>query len=217
MRRSRSSAPPSASPSLVRREREKEETRSLILGTARVLFTREGYQNTTMRGIADRIGYTATAIYHYFADKESLVMELCRSDFGEMARALTSIGKLGDPIERIRQMGRAYVRFALEHPEQFRFMFLVERPMPAAKDVHTDSNEDGYQFLLGAVKEAIARERFRPELQDPDIIAQTLWGLVHGIATLHVTHPNAGLAMRDALATTDLASDALMRGLLRAS
>ncbi len=181
-----------------------------------MLFTREGYQNTTMRGIADRIGYTATAIYHYFADKESLVMELCRSDFGEMARALTSIGRLGDPVERIHQMGRAYVRFALEHPEQFRFMFLVDSPMPAAKDVHVDANEDGYQFLLGAVKEAIAQKRFRPELQDPDIIAQTLWGLVHGIATLHVTHPHTGLAMRDALATTDLASDALMRGLLRA-
>ena len=212
----RKHAPHPVSPSLARREREKEETRSLILGTARALFTREGYQNTTMRAIADHIGYTATAIYHYFTDKESLVMELCRCDFGEMAHALTSIGRLGDPIERIRQMGRAYVRFAVQHPEQFRFMFLVERPMPQAKDVHIDPNEDGYQFLLGAVKEAMALARFRPELRDPDIIAQSLWGLVHGIAALHVTKPDAGLTLRDALETTDVASEALFLGLLRA-
>jgi AcrR family transcriptional regulator len=208
--------PPARSPSIARREREKEETRRLILGTARALFTREGYQNTTMRAIAERIGYTATAIYHYFADKESLVMELCRSDFGEMAHALISIGRVGDPIERIRQMGRAYVRFAVEHPEQFRFMFLVERPMPHAKDVHMDPNEDGYQFLLGAVKEAIAQERFRPEFRDADIIAQTVWGLVHGISALHVTKPDSGLILRDALETTDVAAEAMLLGLLHA-
>ncbi|HEY4658927.1 MAG TPA: TetR/AcrR family transcriptional regulator [Gemmatimonadaceae bacterium] len=210
----------SATPSLARREREKAETRRLILGTARALFTRGGYHNTTMRRIADRIGYTATAIYHHFADKESLMLELCAGDFRELGRALTSIGRVADPIERIRQMGRAYVRFALEHPEQFRFMFLIERPMPGPEEVHRlDPGEDGYQFLLGSVREAMAQGRFRPEFRDPDVVAQSLWAAVHGIATIHVNTPEVGhkwLDLRDPLETADVCCDALMQGLLQA-
>src|SRR4030088_948611 len=122
--RTRRVATPEASSSLHRRELEKAETRRLILETARTLFTREGYESTTMRGIANRIGYTATAIYHHFADKQALMLELCANDFRALSAALTAIEGISDPVERVRQMGRNYVRFAIEHPEQFRFMFL---------------------------------------------------------------------------------------------
>jgi len=50
------------SPSRARRDREKTETRALILKAARELFTTEGYAQTSMRRIADQIGYTATAL-----------------------------------------------------------------------------------------------------------------------------------------------------------
>src|SRR5947207_11685298 len=116
---SRKKASPSRSQ--IRREQEKAATRRLILETARATFSREGYQNATMRGIANQIGYTATAIYHHFVDKDALMYELCANDFRALGAALTSIGGIADPVERIRQMGRNYVRFAVEHPEQFRF------------------------------------------------------------------------------------------------
>jgi AcrR family transcriptional regulator len=206
---------------LVRRELEKAETRRLILEAARTMFAREGYDNTTMRGVADRIGYTATAIYHHFADKHALMLELCVNDFRALGIALTSIGGITDPIERIRQMGRNYVRFAIEHPEQFRFMFLVDRPMPGPDDVkHLDPGHDGYEFLKQAVKEAIAAGRFRPEFANPDMVAQILWSGVHGIATIHVTSPEAKqkwLQLCDAQETALASCDAMMRGLLRSS
>jgi len=198
---------------------EKATTRRLILEAARSMFAREGYESTTMRGIADKIGYTATAIYHHFQDKQSLMLELCAYDFRALHAALTSIGGIADPIERIRQMGRNYVRFALENREQFRFMFLVERPMPGPGDVpQLDPGEDGYAFLRQAVSDAIAAGRFRPEFKDPDMLAQVFWGGVHGIATIHVTSPEDGhkwLELRDPLQTADAFCDGIMRGLLR--
>jgi AcrR family transcriptional regulator len=198
---------------------EKAATRRLILEAARSMFAREGYDSTTMRGIADKIGYTATAIYHHFTDKHALMLELCAYDFRALHAALTSIGGIADPIERIRQMGRNYVRFALEHREQFRFMFLIERPMPGPEDVpQLDPGEDGYAFLRQAVSDAIAAGRFRPEFKDPDMLAQVFWGGVHGIATIHVTTPQDGhkwLLLRDPLQTADAFCDGIMRGLLR--
>lgn len=206
------------SPSLIRRELEKEETRRLIMEAARTMFTREGYESTTMRGIADRIGYTATAIYHHFADKHALMLELCAIDFRALGAALTAIGGITDPVERIRQMGRNYVRFAAEHPEQFRFIFLVDRPASDPGDLQkTDPGGHGYEFLKQAVKEAIAARQFRPEYKDPDLVAQVLWAAVHGVATLHVNARiyEHKISLRDPEQAALAVCDAVMRGLLR--
>jgi AcrR family transcriptional regulator len=207
--------------SQLRRDLEKATTRRLILEAARTMFAREGYDSTTMRGIADRIGYTATAIYHHFTDKHALMLELCANDFREFGAALTSIGGITDPVERIRQMGRNYVRFAVEHPEQFRFMFLIDRPLPGPDDmIYRDPGQDAYEFLKRAVVEAMAADRFRPEYDDADLLAQMFWAGVHGVATIHVVTPEdkqKWLDLRGSQETAIALCEALMRGLLRAS
>jgi AcrR family transcriptional regulator len=64
-----------------RREREKQATRQLILDAARELLVEGGAEALTMRALAERIEYSATAIYAHFADKEALVTELSVCDF----------------------------------------------------------------------------------------------------------------------------------------
>src|SRR5207249_1549531 len=67
-------------PSLERRQRERVQTRQKILDAARRMFVQRGYEATTMRAIAAKIGYTPTAIYHHFEDKEAIVAELSAAD-----------------------------------------------------------------------------------------------------------------------------------------
>src|SRR5207253_1624644 len=78
-------------PSLERRQRERVQTRQKILDAARRMFVQRGYDATTMRAIAAKIGYTPTAIYHHFEDKEALVAELPALDFRAFAQALQAI------------------------------------------------------------------------------------------------------------------------------
>ena len=52
-----------------RQVRQKEVLRQDILDAARDLFIEEGYENTSMRKIAERIEYSPTTIYYYFKDK----------------------------------------------------------------------------------------------------------------------------------------------------
>ena len=56
-----------------RRAREKKELRGEILDAARDLFLREGYENVSMRKIAEKIEYSPTTIYLYFQDKADLL------------------------------------------------------------------------------------------------------------------------------------------------
>ncbi len=215
---SRTSENKTPSLSRVRREREKAATRQRILEAARELFTTEGYAQTSMRRIADQIGYTATAIYHHFKDKDALLNELCLMDFRALFEALRQMDQIPDPITRLRLMGQNYVKFALAHPQQFRFMFLVERPIPGPDQITIDPAEDGYAFLLNNLSEAIELGLFRPEFKDPELLAQIVWSGVHGLAAIHLTAPGKShpwMELRDPDETARQLSDVVLRGLLR--
>jgi AcrR family transcriptional regulator len=206
------------SPSRSRREREKAETRQRILESARELFSRDGYAQTSMRRIADSIGYTATAIYHHFKDKDALLNELCLLDFRSLSDALRRMDEIPDPITRLRLMGQNYVKFALAHPQQFRFMFMVERPIPGPDQVTIDPSEDGYAFLLTNLQECIDAGLFRPEFTDPEMLAQLVWSAVHGLAAIHLMAPGKShpwMQLRDPDETARHLTDVVLRGLLR--
>jgi AcrR family transcriptional regulator len=51
-------------------------TRERILGVAHELFTEQGYEATSLRQIADRLGFTKAALYYHFQSKEQLLQAL---------------------------------------------------------------------------------------------------------------------------------------------
>jgi len=167
-----------------RREREREEVRKKILDAARDLFMTEGYEHVTMRRIAEAIEYSPTAIYLHFEDKDDLVLALCREDFGQLLAAMQGQAPPPDPIEWLRQLGRAYARFALENPNHYRFMFMT--PMkPEHSPEPTDPGHLSYGVLRAVVTSAIEKGAFRQA--DPDTVAQVLWSSIHGAVALLIT------------------------------
>ena len=166
-----------------RREREKVEIRRKVLDAARDLFAREGYENVTMRGIGEAIEYSPTTIYNHFEDKDDVVKALCEEDFTRLLGALSSSALPNDPIEQIRQLGRAYASFGLEWPNHYRFMFLTPN-----KNHDLDAESPGHRsfgLLRSAVERALATGRFRTV--DPDLAAQVLWSSLHGVVSLLIT------------------------------
>ncbi len=177
--------------SLARRERQKAETRQSILDAARDLFVADGIEATTMRAIASKIGYTATAIYHHFRDKDALIEELCIADFTALGKAMYNIGRIEDPVERLRTLGTAYADFALANPSQYRFMFMTQKRQTSVDATGCPTHlpdQDAYQFVFQTVSEGIQAKRFRPELENPHELAQMMWAGVHGVVSLWLTH-----------------------------
>ena len=167
-----------------RREREREEVRNKILDAARELFMTEGYERVTMRRIAEAIEYSPTAIYHHFEDKDDLVRALCREDFGKLLEVFEREAPPTDPVEWIRQLGRAYARFGLENPNHYRFMFMT----PLRPDHHPEPGDPGqlsFELMRAVVAKAIETGGFRPA--NPDAVAQVLWASLHGAVALLIT------------------------------
>ncbi|CAB4870658.1 unannotated protein [freshwater metagenome] len=58
------------------RDVDSAETRSTLLDVSRRIFARDGYGATTNRSIAEEVGITTGAIYHYFNSKADLYAEV---------------------------------------------------------------------------------------------------------------------------------------------
>jgi len=199
-----------------RRTRERTETRQRILDAAREMFVERGYEATTMRAIADRIEYTPTAIYHHFRNKEALLAELCAADFRALAGAFQKIGRIEDPIERLRRSGQTYVEFGLRHPMQYQLMFMTRKPTEVLAGIRsTDPSEGSYAFLQQTCADVIATGRIRPEYQDPEELALMAWSALHGFLSLRIVKQDDDwIRWGDPMTTATRICDALLEGVL---
>ncbi len=203
-----------------RREREKSETRDKILDAARELFVTEGYEGVSMRRVAEKIEYSPTAIYVYFADKQELFHELCQQDYARLAEVFQSSEMSTDPIERLRQTGRTYTEFGVRNPNHYKFMFMTQHPPHEPdeddREVMGNPEVDAYAFLKWAVQQAIDAGRFREELQDAELISQTLWASVHGVISLNIAKcSDPWVDWRPLEQRAEMMLDVTLRGLVR--
>src|SRR3982750_843662 len=97
-----------------RREREKETLRQVILDAARDLFVNEGYENVSMRKIAEKIEYSPTTIYLYFQDKVDLLDFIVVETLTRLQDKLVAIRKAHpEPLEKMARGLRAYIEFGV--------------------------------------------------------------------------------------------------------
>jgi AcrR family transcriptional regulator len=71
---------------------EKQSTRERILDVALDLFVEQGYEGTSLREIAEVMGFTKAALYYHFASKDDLLLALHMRlhEFGD--RSLRQLG-----------------------------------------------------------------------------------------------------------------------------
>ncbi|HZV02102.1 MAG TPA: TetR/AcrR family transcriptional regulator [Planctomycetota bacterium] len=204
-----------------RREREKVELRGKILDAARELFAEHGYEAVTMRKIAEKIEYSATAIYLHFKDKDELIQELCAHDFLAFSQQFVSVVGIDDPIERMRVAGRIYVQFALQHPNHYRLMFMTphpQRPTAEALERRGDPRRDAYALLRELIDAAMKAKLLKKHLKDVDLVVQTVWASIHGVVSLEIAmtgNKDEWIDWAPVQKRIELMFETLLHGLLR--
>jgi AcrR family transcriptional regulator len=100
-----------------RRARQRKSLRQQILDAASELFVRDGFENVSMRRIADKIEYSPTTIYLYFHDKAELLDQVCQETFARLLEVLSKImDQPGDPLERLARGLHTYIDLAWRIP-----------------------------------------------------------------------------------------------------
>ena len=176
-----------------RRAREKEELRAEILDAARELFAKEGYENVSMRKIAEKIDYSPTTIYLYFKDKDELCRSVCDETTAKLVKQFDGIvATVSDPIDQLRRVGQAYVEFGLSHPNHYKVTFMgygLTGPVDQEK-LHSQASMGARCFMhLRTIVEKCVQQR-KIRAVDVDTTSQALWATVHGITSLLITYPD---------------------------
>ncbi|RKU12371.1 TetR/AcrR family transcriptional regulator [Candidatus Poribacteria bacterium] len=167
-----------------RRTREKEQLRRQILSAARELFVNEGYENVSMRKIANKIEYSPTTIYLYFRDKADLLDSVCKETLLDLLNTLGLLNRdKSDPVETLRKSGKAYVEFGLKYPQDYKLTFVVRPQFQQGLGLEEGSvGERVFNYLRAMVSECIRQKAFRRV--DVDTAGQALWSAVHGVTLL---------------------------------
>ncbi|MGK6320394.1 TetR/AcrR family transcriptional regulator [Sphingomonas sp. DT-204] len=146
----------------------------------RMLEERES-DDLSLREMARAVGVSATAVYRHFPDKEALRQALAHAAYDKLGEAQrTAAAGMGGVLEEFEAMGRAYVRFALDHPALFRLM--MSAPAPADPLSLTPEKDDEAARLLRAYATRLAGQG-ADELK-VRAVAMRAWALVHGLAVL---------------------------------
>ena len=83
---------------------------------ASVLFAQQGYENVTLRGMAEEIGYSHATIYQYFADKSEILSEVFTEAFRLLESELDAIAaKPSEPVNRLFATCEGLIHFCIAH------------------------------------------------------------------------------------------------------
>lgn len=172
-----------------RREREKKQLREKILGAAQKIINQEGFKALSMRKLAERIEYSPGALYLHFQNRNQIAQELALAGYGRLFKELIAASQTKGLVDRVKNVGLAYVSFGLKQPETYRLIFMGDAEYMEA--VFTNPTPDHpakkcYQILTD-IAEALKNEDHYTGKLTPNEIADTIWSALHGIVSLKLS------------------------------
>ena len=181
-----------------RKEKQKAEIRKMILDASMKLFVEEGFENVSIRKIADLIEYSPTTVYLYFKDKNEILFNLHELGFQKMAEYNTSLWDIKNPLLRLHKMGENYIAFGLNNPEFYDLMFIQQAPMESLEN-QVDCDWKSGDVALGKLKECIAACMERKLIVEGDVnaVSMAIWAMVHGMVSLAIRNRFQKLVSQD--------------------
>lgn len=149
-----------------------------IIRSAIEIIENQGIEYLTARSLGEKLGTSSRPIFTTFTNMDDVLggVNLYAND---LYQSYVREG-LKEPIA-FKGVGKAYIRFAFEHPNLFRLMFMKEQAdVPSLNDV-LGLIESGYRAILNSIMQSYrVSEKFAKKLY------LHMWIYTHGIATLIV-------------------------------
>lgn len=188
--------------------------RAEILEAAERVFLNYGYEGATIRRIAEEVGVSSTALYMHFPDKSAILVEICEVAFARLLALNSEIAALKvDPVDRVRRMLDAYMRFAFENPNAYQVVYCSTHPAVTEAGMGESvraMSERCYELFREAVQAIADAGRLKCGVEEA---GQVTWTACHGLVSLLIVRPGFAWAEREGL--MGLMLDGLLGGLVK--
>jgi AcrR family transcriptional regulator len=166
-----------------RKERDRQVMRETILQSAHQLFVDKGFEDVSIRNIAEAIEYSPATIYLYFKDKNQIFYALHGEAFKKFNEFLSPLVAIKDPFKRLIKMGEKYMEFAFHSPKYYDIMFIMQAPMDC--DENSEEWKEGeiaHCQLENLVKECQGMGYFKNK--EYKTLSFLIWSTMHGMCSL---------------------------------
>ncbi len=160
--------------------------RAKVLSAASEILVERGVEDLNLKAIADSAGIGISSMYHYFANKEALLLSLAVTGFDDLQASIERLKSDPTMPTPLAAGARAFFGLAEAKPALFSLMF--DARLLARHEVLRDAEQQAFAAFLGTVE---ADPRF-PATRKADV-ATALWALGRGIAAIMSSHPDGQL------------------------
>lgn len=163
-----------------------------IFDQATRLFAERGYASTSFQDVADAVGLTRPALYHYVKSKDDLLARLVAEVTVVAATDITEIAERTDlsATQRIRDIVRLLARRQGERGERFRLLLRSEADLPdTVNEAYADNRRAVLRSLTGVIEQGVSAGEFRP--LNARIAAFGTIGIINWVAWWY--HPDSSL------------------------
>ncbi len=144
-------------------EQEQMRRRHEIFGASVKLFMRNGFQETSMREIAQKAGIGKSTLYDYFPTKDDILLWGMEDEFMDLSAAARSIAEMPLPaVERLRKVMQNHVEALAASKEYYlKLSFEVQR-LDLDSQKRIQARRHAYQDLVRQlIDEGINEGSFR--------------------------------------------------------
>ena len=164
--------------------RTRDEQGQRILEVASELLSTEGASALSVRRIATAAGCSTMGLYSRFGGKDGVVDELFAEGFERLTEAMGSKPLTDDPLADLRGCAECYRDTALANATHYMVMFGGAVPGFKPSDSSHLLAHQAFDGLVAQVRRCTDAELFSD--RSPEMIAEVLWGSIHGLIMLEV-------------------------------
>ncbi len=180
------------------------------------ILSEKGVDALTLRETARRAGVSHSAPYRHFKSKEELLGRVAAEGFQLLTALLQKAIEAGAGSfrEELRLSGRAYVDFALSHPEHLKVMFSASRLDFGLECIHGIEDLDAFSRIIGVFQRALDKGEIETG-QPPQALALMVWAQVHGLSHILIENqiPPGAFSPESLFSLIDEHADLMCRGL----
>ncbi len=169
-----------------RKERQRKEVRDSILTSAWQLVNEEGWQNLSIRKIADAIEYSVPVVYDHFENKEAILSEFNHRGFKLLGDRLKEAKEKHHKANlQLEALAYAYWDFAFENKEYYQLMYGLG--MPTCESLSSVPELMAFIGVIHSTIEELLKES--GNTTDIWLKVHSFWSTIHGLVSINLMSP----------------------------
>ncbi|MBN1882593.1 MAG: TetR/AcrR family transcriptional regulator [Deltaproteobacteria bacterium] len=193
-----------------------QDKTQVILDAAIRVFARKGYYGARVSDIANEAGIAYGLVYHYFKNKEDLLLSIFRTRWDQFLDAIRSIMETGtDPAEMIRKVISFLFHSYKNNPAMIEVMIMdVTKSTRFLNDENISHFLEAFSLITQIVDLGKDSNIFKPDI-DSTMTAYTIYGSVERMMLLWILRDQKSITIEEAKSASNMVSTILLNGMIR--